>query len=362
MRDYYGLAGVFASSKLVNKMPDGKTEEASKETKDSNGKTVKPKPNPEAMHVIDDGDKVQDLNVFIRGNVERKGDVAERRFLQILSQDEPRRFTEGSGREELASAIACRENPLTARVMVNRVWSILFGRGLVGTPSNFGSQGQRPTHPELLDDLAVRFMGNGWSVKGLVRELVLSATYRQSSRLDARKQDLDPGNQSLSRMNRRRLPVEMWRDSILAVSGKLAASDGKSVELDAPTNHQRTVYARISRLKLNDLLMQFDYPDANVHAEMRSVTTTATQKLFVLNSPFMLAHAKALAARFTANPRRSNVLRIEQAYQLLYGRPATPSETRLALEFLGQPEAPQMPRWEQYAQILLAANEMLYVD
>jgi hypothetical protein len=362
MRDYYGLAGVFASTRLVDKTPDGKIEEAPKDSKDSDGKKVKPKANPDAMHVVDDGEKAQDLNVFIRGNVERKGPVAERRFLQVLCQGEPRRFTAGSGREELAEAITSRANPLTARVMVNRVWTLLFGRGLVGTPSNFGHQGQQPTHPELLDDLAVRFMDHGWSVKALVREIVLSATYRQSSRLDSTKQAIDGDNAYLWRMNRRRLPVEMWRDSILAVSGELDPGDGHSLELDDPANNRRTVYARISRLKLNDVLVQFDYPDANVHAEKRSVTTTATQKLFVLNSPFMLSQARALAGRLTADPRESNRHRIERAYQLLYGRPATSAEMKLALDFLGKEETPEMPRWEQYTQMLLAANEMFYVD
>jgi Protein of unknown function (DUF1553)/Protein of unknown function (DUF1549) len=362
MRDYYALAGVFASTRLVDKMPNGTIEEAPKESKDGDGKKVKPMLNPDAMHVVDDGEKAQDLNVFIRGNVERKGPVAERRFLQVLCQGEPRRFTAGSGREELAESIASRANPLTARVMVNRVWTVLFGRGLVGTPSNFGSQGQRPTHPELLDDLAVRFMDNGWSVKALVREMVLSATYRQSSRLDAGKQAIDADNTHLWRMNRRRLPIEMWRDSILTVSGELDPGDGHSLELDDPANKRRTVYARISRLKLNDMLVQFDYPDANVHAEKRSVTTTATQKLFVLNSAFMLAEARALAAGLTARPNEGNRRRVERAYQLLYGRPATSEETKLALDFLGKAETPEMPRWQQYAQMLLAANEMFYVD
>jgi hypothetical protein len=362
MRDYYGLAGVFASTRLVDKTPDGKIEEAPKDSKDSDGKKVKPKANPDSMHVVDDGEKAQDLNVFIRGNVERKGPVAERRFLQILCDGEPKHFTGGSGREELAEAITSRANPLTARVIVNRVWVLLFGRGLVGTPSNFGHQGQQPTHPELLDDLAVRFMDHGWSVKALVRETVLSATYRQSSRLDSTRQAIDGDNAYLWRMNRRRLPVEMWRDSILAVSGELDPGDGHSLELDDPANNRRTVYARISRLKLNDMLVQFDYPDANVHAEKRSVTTTATQKLFVLNSPFMLSQAGALVSRLTVNPRESNSRRVARAYQLLYGRPATSAETKLALDFLGREETPEMPRWEQYAQMLLAANEMFYVD
>lgn len=132
--------------------------------------------------------------------------------------------------------------------------------------------------------------------------------------------------------------------------------------MDDPRNRRRTVYGRISRLKLNDMLMQFDYPDANVHAEKRSVTTTAKQKLFVLNSPFMLTEAKGLAARLAANPHESNPRRVERAYQLLYGRPATAAEIKLALEFLGNAETLEMPRWEPYAQLLLAANEMVYVD
>jgi hypothetical protein len=132
--------------------------------------------------------------------------------------------------------------------------------------------------------------------------------------------------------------------------------------LDDPENKRRTVYARISRLKLNDLLMQFDYPDANVHSEKRSVTTTAPQKLFMLNSPFMLGEARALATRLNAATDASNRPRIERAYGLLYGRTPTAAETRLALDFLGRPDSPAMPQWEQYAQTLLAANEMMYVD
>lgn len=362
MRDYYALAGVFAGSRMMDKLPEGKPAEPSKETKDANGKKVKPKVNPAAMHVVDDADDAKDLHVFLRGNADRQGPVAERRFLQVLGGSSSRRFTQGSGRRELADAIASPENPLTARVMVNRVWTLFFHHGLVGTPSNFGEQGQRPTHPELLDDLAVRFMQNGWSVKTLVREIALSATYRQRSALDPAQQNIDAENSFLAHMNRRRLPVEMWRDSILAVSGELAASEGRSMELDNPTNLQRTVYARISRLKLNDALVLFDYPDANVHAEKRAVTTTATQKLFVLNNPFMLAQARALAARLTDDPRESNRTRVGRAYELLYARPPSSTETRLALKFLDGPEAKEMPRWEQYAQALLAANEMLYVD
>jgi hypothetical protein len=358
-QDYYALAGVFASTKMVNRAADGTVEapaEAAKVGKDT-------------LHVVQE-DTARDLNLFIRGNVENKGPVVPRRFLQVLSEGVPPPFHEGSGREELADRIAGRDNPLTARVMVNRIWGQLFGVPLVGTPSNFGLIGERPTHPALLDDLALRFMRKGWSVKSLVRELVLSAAYRQSSAPAAPARGskavsgeaVDPSNRLLWRMNRRRLSIEQWRDSVLFVSGRLESGGGPSRELTDPGNFKRTVYSRISRLKLNDLLMQFDYPDANVHAERRAVTTTPIQKLFLLNSALMQEQARHLAARLAANGGKTDAERVEQAYVALYNRPPLPEEKSLALAFLSQPEADGMPRWERYAQVLLVANEMLYVD
>jgi len=351
-RDYYALAGVFASTKMVNKTPDGKIIE---------GKVNADKMPLDTLHVVEDGEP-QDLNVFIRGKVERKGPVAERRFLRVLCEGEPETFKEGSGRRQLGEAIANPHNPLTARVMVNRMWGMFFGRPLVPTPSNFGHSGMPPTHPELLDDLAVRFMANGWSIKSLVREIVLSSAYRQSSQAESRQPSVDAGNELLWRMNRRRLSIEQWRDAILFLSGDLDPEGGASLELDDPSNNRRTVYARISRLKLNDLLMQFDYPDANIHAEKRSVTTTATQKLFMLNSPFMLNQAKALAARLTARPSQSEKARVQQAYRLLFSREPTGVEAKLAVDFLSKPAERETSRWEEYAQLLLISNEMLYVD
>jgi hypothetical protein len=373
VEDYYALAGVFASTRMVNRRPDGKPEE---------DKTDAAKMNPETLHIVEDGE-VQDLNVFIRGNVNRKGPLAERRFLRLLSGEDPVQFTEGSGRRELAEAIADRRNPLTARVMVNRVWGLFFGKPLVPTLSNFGHTGEAPTHPELLDDLAARFARDGPSVKSLAREIVLSATYRQSSSVPATDAgrdrsagdlapgrarraslgaELDPANEWLWRANRRRLTVEQWRDAVLFVSGQLDFSGGPSLELDDPGNHRRTVQARISRLKLNDLLLQFDYPDANVHAEKRSVSTTAMLKLFMLNNPFMIAQARALAERLRSDPNATDERRIQHGYRLLFGRGPEKAETELGLEFLRKPGAPEMSRWEQYAQLLLASNEMLYVD
>lgn len=373
-RDYYALAGVFASTRMINRQSDGSIEKSGTQSTNMLGAT---------LHIVQDGD-AQDLPVFLRGNVERKGAVVERHFLRVLSHGEPEPFHEGSGRGELARAIADSNNPLTARVMVNRVWGQIFGRPLVATPSNFGHSGQPPSYPKLLDDLAVRFMAEDWSVKALVRELVLSATYRQTAVVEAFNRlnqapspspahpgldspsgpdDADPDNVLLGHMNRRRLSIEQWRDATLFVSGELDFERaGRSLELDDCSNHRRTVYGRISRLKLSDLLMQFDYPDANVHGEKRSVTTTATQKLFVLNSPFMLHCAKALAGRLTSSATQTEEARIEQAYRLLFGREARREEKALALEFLNKPARGETSRWEQFAQVLLASNEMLYVD
>jgi len=355
MRDYYGIAGVFASTRMVTRRVDGTIEKPSAEATNMS---------PATLHVVEDADQPENLPVFVRGNVERKGPVTERRFLQVLSPDELAPFTAGSGRAELARAIADRENPLTSRVFVNRVWGQFFGKPLVATPSNFGHSGQPPTHPELLDDLAVRFMEGGWSVKALVREIVLSATYRQSSvaaSIDAAA-SVDPSNELLSQANRRRLSIEQWRDAVLFATGELHFSGGSSLELDDPQNLRRTVYACVSRLKLNDLLMQFDYPDANVHAEKRGVTTTAIQKLFLLNSPWMLGRSKALAARLRAGGGADSDQQVSNAYQLLFDREPTREELALAREFLIKPALGDTSRWEQYCQLLLASNEMFYVD
>jgi hypothetical protein len=264
----------------------------------------------------------------------------------------------------LAEAIVNRSNPLTARVLVNRIWAAYFGRGLVATPSNFGQLGERPSHPELLDDLAARFMGNGWSLKALHRDIVLSATYRQSSAVPP--SPADPENRLLGRMPRRRLTVEAWRDALLASAGRLDATvGGTSVDPLDPSATKRTVSSRVSRLELNRLLALFDFPDPNVTADRRAETTTPLQKMFVLNSPFMAAQAEALARRLKADVPGSGVeaerRRIDRAYRLLYARPATEAEARMGVTFLtrgGQAGG----RWPRYAHVLLAANEMMYLD
>ena len=351
-KDYYALAGVFASTDLVDRMEDG-----SEIKKDSEAH----KKRIGTIHIVRDT-KPKDLHVFLRGNTETKGDLVKRRFLKVLAQNEPKSFTQGSGRLELAEAVADPNNPLTARVIVNRVWSIFFGRGLVATPSNFGQLGSLPSHSELLDDLAVRFMENNWSIKWLVRELVLSSTYQQNSQIISRNELIDPANIYLWRMNRRRLSVEQWRDSILAASNNLDRRGGESLELTDAKNVRRTIYGRVSRKKLSDILIQFDYPDANVHSAKRSGTTTAIQKLFIINNSFMVEQAKGLAKRITGDSSATDLTHIQSTYALLYNRQPTREETDLGLAFLRLPAEGKLTRWEQYSHALLAANEMMFVD
>jgi hypothetical protein len=301
--------------------------------------------------------------VFLRGNVERKGPEVKRGFLRVLSEDNSHAFTsDDSGRKDLAKRIIDPDNPLTARVMVNRLWTMVFGQGLVRTPSNFGALGEQPTHPELLDDLAVRFVENSWSIKSLIRELVLSATFRQSSELSDELKQGDPDNVWLGRMNRNRLTVEMWRDTMLSIGMDLESGGGPSLELDDPENYRRTVYGRVSRKQLNSLLALFDYPDPNVHSDQRAETSTPIQKLFIMNSPFMTSRAEALTSRLEAEYPEDERARIERAYQLLFGRSAQRREMELATAFLSSTSESPMSRWEQYTQALMATNEIMYLD
>jgi cytochrome c553 len=307
-----------------------------------------------------------DLKVYVRGNPAKLGDEAPRRFLRIVAGDDPKKFTRGSGRKELAEAIADPKNPLTARVFVNRIWQQHFGRGIVGTPSNFGSLGERPTHPELLDYLAATFIENGGSVKALHRLIVTSETYCRSVEANAMNEGIDADNRYMWRANRRRLSVEAWRDSLLAVSGRLDATlGGPTTNLDNADNVRRTVYAKISRHDLNGLLRLFDFPDANITSEKRVETTVPQQQLFVLNSPFIVNQAKALAARLDKEAKEDSS-RIRLAYELAFGRPPSEEEVSLGVRYLQAADAEadknKLTRRERYCQALLASNEFLYVD
>lgn len=352
--DYHALAGVFASTRMMNMPLNDKVEKRDKSPDEAKA----PK---DAMHIVRDG-TVTDLTVFIRGNTDNKGPQVKRHFLTVLSSGEPKVFEKGSGRQELADAIANKQNPLTARVIVNRVWAQYFGRGIIATPSNFGNLGEKPTHPELLDDLAVRFVQNDWSLKWLHKEIARSAVYRQASEADAKKKTLDGDNRWLSHMPRKKLTVEMWRDSILTATGKLDRTlGGKSINPMDVNAARRTVYSAASRLELNKMLAMFDYPDPNIHADKRVETTTPLQKLFLLNSPWIVEQASSLLTRLQKDVSSDESKRIDHAYRLLYARPATEKEISVGLKFLNQ-EGDLTANWRNYCHALLAANEMMFVD
>ena len=360
--DYYGLAGVFASTQLYNYVPPKKKSEDDK--KKSNKKSKKDKSKEvasNALHLVRDA-KPRDVAVQIRGNVKTPGNVIPRAFLTVLSPDGKIPLDEGSGRLQLAQAIVSRENPLAARVIVNRVWALLVGRGLVNTPSNFGILGSPPSHPKLLDDLSVRFMDAGWSLKWLYREVLLSATWGQASDLRDDGMGTDPDNELLWRMNRRRMDIETWRDTILLVAGRLDSTvGGKSIDPIDPKQARRTVYARISRLDLNPMLAMFDFPDPNAHAAYRAETTTPLQKMFVMNSPFMVHQASALTKLAIESANEADV-RVRWLIRRVFGRDVSEDEVTAALSYLGANDDEQVDRWEQFAQVLLASNETLFVD
>ncbi len=307
----------------------------------------------------------RDVPIYMAGDPHKKGPMAARSFPAVLTTGQRQAFaTKGSGRLELANAIASKDNPLTARVIVNRIWAGHFGRGLVGTLSNFGQLGERPSHPQLLDYLAMELMDNGWSLKSLHRTILLSATYQQSSDGAASNAEIDPDNRYLWKMNRRRLEVEPWRDSVLSVSGQLVREiGGASSELDGG-NRRRTVYGSISRHRLNDLLRLFDFPDPNITSGERSVTTVPLQQLFVLNSDFMVNQARSLAGRLNREAS-SDADRVDRLFALLFGRRPTDDEKVAAMEFL-QPSNPNssdgLSRLEQFCLAMLGTNEFAYVD
>jgi len=403
--DYYGIAGVFASTRTAEQSLErevdaarvaglreqvSKQEAELKKLKAKKGEDVAAKiagveariaelkadPQYEAVLVtgVRDGslrvepavgkhgsqivyaEAPQNLALEIRGNPNRTGAVVERRFPAVLTPGAPVKFSSGSGRLELARALFKDSRDLVARVMVNRVWAAHFGTGIVATPSDFGAQGERPTHPELLDDLSARFIQSGWSLKWLHREIVLSATYRQQS---GPPSEQDPELRFHSKFPRRRLEVEQWRDALLCASDSLDSKmGGPAVELAEPGNKRRTVYGLVKRRELSDILRLHDFPDPITHAPVRMPTTTPLQQLFTLNSPLMHEQSLALARRLAADAQ-GGAERIARAYLRLYGRPPTASQTKLGLDFVaGGDEG----RWQEYLQVLMGSNEFLFID
>ncbi len=350
--DYYAIAGVFASTEMFNQPFDDSIK------KGKNGHAKDPKT---AFHVVREAEKIRNLKVMIRGDVKNLGEEVPRRFVKIASANfKPSPFQHGSGRLELAESIVSPSNPLTSRVWANRAWRELFGQGIVRTTSNFGLLGERPTHPQLLDYLALEFQRYQWSPKRLHRMMALSATYQQSSDMGS-SATVDPENRWLARMNRRRLSVEAWRDTVLHAAGRLDRQvGGESVRASDSQETRRTVYSTISRFELDELLALFDFPDPNNHCAGRVETTTPLQKLFLLNSPFMISQADRLA-NLLLQHSNDDQQRIEYAYELCFARSATNAEKRKLHGFLRDTNDAKAA-WQQVAHVLLASNELMYVD
>ncbi|MGH9844020.1 MAG: PSD1 and planctomycete cytochrome C domain-containing protein [Blastocatellia bacterium] len=294
---------------------------------------------PPRAQSLEDTPELKPGHVFLRGKPENKGENVQPRFLLILAGENRRPFTEGSGRLELARAIADRNNPLTSRVIVNRVWQRHFGAGLVRTPSDFGTRGDPPTHPELLDHLARTFVDDGWSLKKLHRRIMLSRAYRQGSEDNAAARLLDPENKLLWRFNRRRLDAEELRDSLLVASGKLdRAMGGLPVSAQAwPFTSRRTIYSFIDRALVPNDLRVFDFPNAELHSAGRDLTTSPQQALMMMNSAFVIEQAKAVIERPEVAAEPDPRKRIERLYRLIYGRAPTREEVRLGLDFIRDP-------------------------
>jgi hypothetical protein len=290
---------------------------------------------PAALYLTDRAPE-PNPRVFNRGSAARPGEEVPRQFLKVLAGPERKPFQQGSGRLELARSITSAENPLTARVMVNRIWQHHFGAGLVKTPSDFGLRAEPPSHPELLDWLARRFIADGWSVKSLHRLIMASAVYQQGSVngivTSAKPTASDPENRLLSHFPIRRLEFEALRDAMLAASGDLDTSmGGKPVELLDAGNKRRTVYALVDRQFLPGTFRTFDFANPDIHVAVRHETTVPQQALFFLNGAFAASRAKALAKRFVGEaPER----RVQQFHQALYQREASRSEVSAALRFV----------------------------
>jgi hypothetical protein len=285
--------------------------------------------------------------------------------LPILSNGKPQPFKDGSGRLELARAIAAKDNPLTARVFVNRVWLHYFGAGLVATPSNFGLRAEPPSHPELLDYLAWRFMDENWSIKKLHKLIVMSRTYQLSSAENAKAREIDADNRLLARANRRRLDFEALRDSLLAVSGNLdLRMVGPAVDITtAPFSKRRTIYGFIDRQNLPGVFRTFDFASPDSSNPQRYQTTVPQQALYLLNHPFMLEQARSVAKRAGGDPK----VALRQMYKSIYAREPDAEEVRLGLQFIERSAA--LPRnangltpLECLAQALLLANEFAFID
>jgi hypothetical protein len=357
---------------------------------------------PAHAMVMEDSPTPADSPVFIRGQAEVRGAVVPRRFLEVLGGPNRPTFTAGSGRLELARAIASKSNPLTARVLVNRVWMHLFGQGFVPTPDDLGVQSEKPSHPELLDWLASAFMESGWSQKKLIRIIVLSNVYQESSDENPPYAALDSNDRLLWRANIRRLDFEAIRDSLLVFSGKLDATlGGKLINLtEEPYSFRRSVYGYVDRGNLPEVMQQFDFSDPDMPNSKRATSIVPQQALYFMNSPMVVDVARKMVARKEFTEAKDDGSRIAALYDIIFQRTPRFEETKIGLAYVeklqrkisASPAAGPSPEpkrrggagpengrtavqnqgerverrpstaWEQYAQALMFTNELVYVN
>lgn len=385
--DYYGMFGYFHSTLY----PHAGTEHQ-KDRADFIPITVPDSLKPtydslEAWAVSDKKEGVGDASILVAGDPHKKGDKAPRGFIHSIDPTLPAIPEGQSGRLELARWIASSKHPLTARVVVNRIWQHHFGQGLVATPSNFGKQAEPASHPELLDWLAREFMDHGWSFKHLHRKILLSSTYRLGSWSEMEQAKLDEGNRYYWRFQRQRMDAEALRDSILAVSGtlqpgsngrhpfkpndKLKYNQGNPFNEIFDHNH-RTVYLMQPRLNKHPFMALYDGPDPNKSTEQRAASTVALQALSLMNGAFLKEKATALAQRITTEAPDPQA-RIQLAYTLLLGRPAESTEQAEALDYLNSYEAQlrsegrsaeeaTIVAWTSLSRVMLSSNEFIYID
>jgi Protein of unknown function (DUF1549)/Protein of unknown function (DUF1553)/Planctomycete cytochrome C len=328
-----------------------------------------------------------DCPTFVRGEVDKPGDEVQRGFVQVLS-NKPLAIKSGSGRLELAEAMASRYNPLTARVMANRVWLHLFGSGLVTTTDNFGAAGQKPSNPSLLDHLAVAFMDDGWSMKKLIRRIVLSRAYQLSSQHNAKNYEVDPDNALVWRMAKKRHEAESLRDGLLAISGLLEmtppkgspvvrAGEGPSGGLRQPVfadprDPHRSVYLPVIRNQLPEALALFDFAEASLVVGERPTTTVPSQGLYLLNNPWVIRQVETAAGKLLSK-EMSDAERIKEGYLRFFARPPSDRERKAAEEFLVRyekslangPAGAVLKRraaWTALCQAWFASAEFLYVN
>ncbi len=343
---------------------------------------------PKAMAVTEG--KVEDLPIFLRGNHLTPGKLVRRGFPRVLAGDQQSLISDKqSGRMELAEWLTRPEHPLTARVMMNRVWKWHLGQGIVRTPDNFGHLGEWPDNQPLLDWLAIRFVEGGWSVKSMHRLIMLSSTYQMSTTSNHRALGIDPENRLLWRRDRRRMEGEVIRDSLLAVSGQLdltmggtllphmnfvnLSDKGKARDPALYDSKRRSVYLPVLRSALYEMFQSFDFPAPAVINGRRSSTTVASQALFMMNSRLMVEASNRLAEQLLAEPAWDDKQPIARAYELVLLRPPSTQETQEWLEFLAQYDRTQRSEgveagpqhrqaWQGLCRVLLSSNEFVYVE